>query len=81
MSTPFTLSFPMEHGRYLALRERLAQTEVELPDGDKGKIEWHGCRLWFEYNGDTLELTVTDKPFLITTDFVTRKIKEFVDQV
>lgn len=57
-------------------RARLRDKGIDLR-GDRGEVSANGCTVRYEYEGDALRLEVLRKPFLVSTDHVESKIREW----
>lgn len=80
MSDPTTLTFEINPQQFEALRKHFAMHGVDVPDEAAGEISQKGVKIAFTYDGITLRLTIIDKPWLVTEDYVAGKLSEFVRQ-
>jgi hypothetical protein len=58
-------TYPMSQSAFDALRTRLLEAGVTLPDGYFGTLEYRGIKLKYSFDGEKLTLSVQQKPFLI----------------
>lgn len=76
--TPQTIVFKdVTPNKWQAIRRAFASQDVSVPDADSGTIEQKGVTANFQRYGDTL--SVTDKPWLVTMDFVVCKLTAFIN--
>ncbi len=74
MNQPINIALTPEE--YAARRQTLAAKGIKLPDGDSGALSYQGVTVQCSYNGaDTLTITVTQKPWIISESYVENKIR------
>ena len=64
---------------FSALRTRLLELGVTLPDGNAGRIRSNGVVLEYQYDGETLTLKGIEKPFIAPWSMVWAKVDEWLD--
>lgn len=80
MSDNGTLSFTLTPDEFEKVRHHFLQHGVKLPDEAAGEIYQKGVRCAFTFDGRVLRVTVIDKPWLVTQDYVEGKLREFIEQ-
>ncbi len=61
------------------IREAFRLEGVDVPDEAAGEIEQDGIKARFTFDGQTLRVTVTDKPFLYPESVVKRRLENFIE--
>ena len=51
-------------------RQEAAKAGLVIPPGNTGDVTTHGVTMTFSYDGTTLTLTITSKPFFIPASMV-----------
>lgn len=65
--------------QFKAVRDAFFHQGVYVPDEAAGTISQHGVEARFTYDGITLRVTVTGKPWLITQEYVVSHLSAFID--
>lgn len=60
--------------RFEAKRKELAAQGIDIK-GESGRVEAHGVKVDYKYDGATLSLAVISKPFIISTAAVEGRLK------
>jgi hypothetical protein len=61
------------------MKLKLAETGVQVPQGNEGDIEGYGTKIHFKWdNATNLNITIKDKPWYISNETITGKITDFV---
>lgn len=55
-----------------------ATNGIDIPEGNSGVIQSHGITMDFTYDQTTLKLTITSKPFYITTSMVWNELDSYL---
>ncbi len=61
------------------IRSAFARKGVDVPDMAQGEIEQSGIKARFTYDGETLQVTVTDKPFVYPERLVRSRLEDFIE--
>jgi hypothetical protein len=64
---------------FARVRAAFQREGVPVPDGDRGAIDYRKIKANFNYDGETLSLVVTDKPYLYPPGTVVSRISEFIN--
>lgn len=72
-----TFSFPLTPQQFAAKKDQLRQNGVAVPDDNAGEIISQGVTVDYSYDGQTLSLTIKDKPFFYPDILVEGRIREW----
>ena len=74
-----TLIFPCTRGQFAKVREAFAARGVLVADDDHGMISQDGVTAIYDEDGDHLTITVKDKPWYATENYVRTHLSEFIN--
>ena len=72
-------TYPLSPSSFAALRSRLLELGVTLPDGNGGRIRSNGVVLEYQYDGETLTLKGIEKPFIVPWSTIWNKVDEWLN--
>jgi hypothetical protein len=70
-------TYPLTPQQFDALRTRLLQLGITLPDGTDGVLAHSGIELGYHYDGVNLTLKILKKPF-IPTSMIWERVDKWV---
>lgn len=73
------MTLSLTRDQFEAAREHLSSEHGIMLDGDNGLVESDGIELTYEYNGESLTVTVKRHPLLKPTWAIEKKIKEWLN--
>ena len=72
-------TYSLSPQQFSALRTRLLELGVTLPDGNQGNISYQGIVLSYAYDGTgTLALDVVKKPMFVPASLIWEKVDQWV---
>jgi hypothetical protein len=74
-----TLIFPCTRDQFTQVREAFAARGVLVADDTHGVISQDGVTAQYDEDGTSLSVTVTDKPWYVTTKYVESQLSEFIN--
>jgi len=66
---------------FTRMKKKLEAAGIHVTAGNNGEMEGSGVKAHFEWDGGSnLKIIVTDKPFIVSYDYVIGKITDFVHE-
>jgi len=66
---------------FTCMKKKLQEAGIHVPPGNRGELSGSGIVADFEWDGQSnLTITITEKPFFVSCEVASMKIKQFVRQ-
>ena len=63
---------------FAALRTRLLELGVTLPAEASGDLLYQGIKLRYSYDGEALQLSIQQKPFLVPASMIWERVDQWL---
>jgi hypothetical protein len=73
------ISVPMTEAQFAAATRRLAQNGIDLTGRD-GTLTKDDITAHYVYDGETLTIEITDRPFLLPLSLIEGRLQAYLDQ-
>ena len=71
-------TYPLTPQGFTALRTRLLELGVTLPTEAYGDLTYQGIKLRYSYDGEALQLSIQQKPFLIPASMIWEQVDKWL---
>ena len=71
-------TYPLTPQGFAALRTRLLEQGVTLPAEAYGDLLYQGIKLRYSYDGEALQLSIQQKPFLIPASMIWEQLDKWL---